>query len=59
LQVRLAIDFGMTPTEVGERFSAKDVGRILAFRELEAEAIEKQRREAELQSKASRERGKV
>jgi len=56
LRIRLAKEFGMTPTEVGERFTAKEVGQILAYEMLERENEHQQMRDSELRNKASRQR---
>jgi len=42
----------MTPTEVGQRFSAKDVGQILAWEQRQDELIAEAARVNELKEKA-------
>jgi|TARA_R110000824_G_scaffold104355_5_gene247660 hypothetical protein len=56
LRIRLAKEFGMTPTEAGKRFTAKEVGQILAYEMLERENAEQQMRDNELRNKASQQR---
>lgn len=46
----------MTPDEVGRRFSAKEIGEILAFEAVARDIEAEQQRELELQAKASQQR---
>lgn len=57
--MRLAKEFGMTPDEVGRRFSAKEIGEILAFEAVQREIEAEQQREAELQAKAAQQRNSL
>lgn len=49
----------MTPSEVGKRFTAKDVGMILAYEEIQREQREEAEKIARLESKAQSMRGSL
>jgi len=59
LKIRLAKEFGILPSEIGKRLTAKDVSQILAFEHLENEVRREAERTAELESKARDQRSKV
>lgn len=46
----------MTPDEVGRRFTAKEVGQIIAFESVQREIEKEERRQAELALKAGQQR---
>ena len=49
----------MPPSEVGKRFSAKEVGQIIAFEAIQDEMAKERQREAELEIKAARAKGNL
>jgi len=48
----LSKEYRIPPAEIGQRFSSKDIGQIIAFEQMQAEAAKRAQREAELEAKA-------